>query len=342
MNVFRAAVIVVVLCCLSIPGFAQCDSLEQLFLADPTLRVTSTMGIQGPGSHVPAYAFEYQSDSTRFFMDVSEFRKNGRWVFLDRWCLEKTWNYSQYLDADTTELTNAALSAISGTKPFDVSAGDTLSLFRRIYWEDRGGDTFAFGKLVNPDAVSMWFEILNATTGARIALVDSTHFSSMTATKRPCFQTQHPLTARIVWIAPVGFTTTNVVIRANVSSVGSVNKRWYRYDNIVQAASNIILAYEGTRLFCHTVEQANDCAPTTSTCEFKVSTQNNPKRIRAMIETGASITDVDLYSSNGQFVTTVPVTGGTTSYDFNVDAGLYYVVAKVGTSVRCTRNVVVF
>lgn len=342
MNVFRTAAVLVALCCLSLPGLAQCDSLEQLFLADPTLRVSSTMGVQGPGSHVPAYAFEYQSDSTRFFMDVSEFRKNGRWVFLDKWCLEKTWNYSQYLDADTAEVTNAALSVLSGTKPFDVSAGDTLSLFRRIYWEDRGGDTFAFGKLVNPDAVSMWFEILDATTGVRIALIDSTHFSSVTTTKRPCFQTQHPLTARIVWIAPSGFTARNVIIRSNVSSAGSDNKRWYRYDNIAQAASNIILAYEGTRLFCHTVEQANDCAPTTSTCTFTVSTQNSPKRIRATLEAASSITDVDLYSSTGQYIATIPVVSGTMSYDFNVNAGLYYVVAKVGTSIQCTRNVAIF
>ncbi|MBN9400361.1 MAG: T9SS type A sorting domain-containing protein ['Candidatus Kapabacteria' thiocyanatum] len=338
----RLFMVVLTLLSPSLPLFAQCDSLEQLFVADQSLRVETAAGIQGPGSFVPSFDFEHQTDSTRFFLEMSEFRKNSRWVFLDNWCMEKTWNYSQYLDTDTAEVTNAVLSTLSRTKAIPVSVGDTLSVFRRISWMERSVDRYGFKKLVNPDAISMWVEVVNASTGARIELLDSTHFSSTTASKKPCFQTQHPLFSRLVYIVPAGFPTTDVFIRVNVASAGSVNKRWTRWDNVVQAASNIILNYEGTRAYCDTVEQANDCSPTTASCTFTASTHSSPRRIRATLAASSPITAFDVYSSTGQLIQSASVVSGTTSYDMNVDAGLYYVVARVGSSVHCTRNIVVY
>ncbi len=338
----RGIIGLMILCSTSLSAFAQCDSLEQLFLADTALRIVASNGIRQAGEFVPSFDFEHQTDSTRFFFKVSEFRKNSRWVFADNWCMDKVWNWSDYLDTDTAEVANTALSALSRSKTISIVAGDTFSVFKRIYWEDRSGDTFAFEKLVNPDAVSMWVELVNASTGARISLLDSAHFSSTTVSTRPCLYAMLPLTARCVFIAPAGFPPTDVYIQVNVSSAGAVNKRWTRWDNIVHAGSNIILNYEGTRNYCTVVDEANQCSPTSTSCTFTVATLSGPKRIRAVLATGSGITNFDLYSSGGQFIATVNVVSGTTTYDVPVNPGLYYVIARTGSSVQCTRNILVY
>lgn len=339
---YRTLATVMLLIDSTLPMTAQCDSLEQLFVADRSFRVETAAGVQAPGSWVPSFDFEHQTDSTRFYLWMSEFRMNSRWIMLDNWCMEKVWNWSDYLDTDTAEVTNAMLSALSRTKTIPISAGDTLSVFRRISWIDRSIDKYGFKKLINPDAISMWVELVNASTGVRIELLDSTHFSSTTVGGRPCFQTQHPLYSRLVYIAPPGLPTTDVFIRVNVSSAGSVNKRWTRWDNVVQAASNILLDYEGIRAYCDTVESANDCSPTTTSCTFTASTHNSPRRIRATLADSSPVTAFDVYSSTGQFIQSAAVVSGTASYDVNVDAGLYYVIARVGSGVHCTRNIVVY
>lgn len=341
-STFRIAILLIGLCTLPLSTLAQCDSLEQLFVADRTFRVRTAAGVQAPGSWVPSFDFEHQTDSTSFLLDMSEFRLNSRWIMLDNWCMDKVWNWSDYLDTDTAEVTNTMLSELSRTKAIPISAGDTLSVFRRISWIDRSVDKYGFKRLVNPDAISMWAELVNASTGARIELLDSTHFSSTTASGRPCFQTQHPLYSRLVYIAPMGFPPTDVFIRVNVSSAGSVNKRWTRWDNVVQAASNILLNYEGIRAYCDTVESANDCSPTTASCTFTASTHGSPRRIRATLAASSPITAFEVYSSTGQFIQSAAVVSGTTGYDINVDAGLYYVIARIGSSIHCTRNIVVY
>lgn len=338
----RLTMVVLTLCGMELSLFAQCDSLEQLFMTDRSFRVVNAAGVHPPGSFVSSFDFEHQTDSTSFFFDVSEFRMNSRWVMLDNWCMEKVWNWSDYLNADTAEVTNAMLSSLSRTRTISISAGDTLSMFRRISWMDRAISNYGYKKLINPDAISMWVEVVDASTGARIELLDSTHFSSTTTSGRPCFQTQHPLYSRLVYVAPAGFPTADVFVRVNVSSAGSVNKRWTRWDNVVQAASNILLNYEGIRAYCDTVESANDCSPTTTSCTFTASTHSSPRRIRATLATASPITAFDVYSSTGQLIQSASVVSGTTNYDINVDPGLYYVVARVGSGVSCTRNIVVY
>jgi len=94
--------------------------------------------------------------------------------------------------------------------------------------------------------------------------------------------------------------------------------------------------------YCTVVDEANQCSPTSTSCTFTVATLSGPKRIRAVLATGSGITNFDLYSSGGQFIATVNVVSGTTTYDVPVNPGLYYVIARTGSSVQCTRNILVY
>lgn len=290
---------------------AQCDSSAQVmvegdvfYAVDSGTVVDSTNAIAA-SDIAPYFVFDFQQDSSRLVYWVGEFTKNSHWMYLNNWCLDKTYNYDAAADSARWDYSNAALSAISTTKAIPVIAGDTISFYRDFYWLDNTANgAVNAAKLVSSDEISASVELVHASDGSRILLVDTVHIAPTTSNGKPCITSWKPIMARIALLVPTTVSDTTVVyLRQNVYSNGSSGSLFMRSDALQYRRSKQHLESPYWLDYASQVSNSNNCE---QVCYFSASGVTNPRRLLIDINNGqTSINKVSVFDINGNMVHTV-------------------------------------
>lgn len=329
---------------------AQCDSLSQAMLYSDSLTITAPMNPDGSLDMANAlpnaaaamtafYLFEYSTDSAHVKMEFSEFMSNGRKLFLDNWCKDRVVNWDYTNNVAAMNWTESDMRANSKTREFDVIAGDTLQFFRTIWWEDRLQNGVSYDRYVNPNPLSYCVELYDATTGARIAKMDTMLLSPTTPTRQPCIYSWYPMLSRVRMVVPGSVTTsTPARIRIGIHTYPLNTQPVVRLDYFDFARSQFILS-NATWLAYNTNVEANLGCPVSS-CDVMAAGLSGPSRISLVVASPTSLDYIGIYSPNGQQVwgTAFPVAN---PVQINLSPGLYIVVGIDGGQAVCTRKVVV-
>lgn len=178
--------------------YAQCDSnqIPNFYaeaVGDTTTRITGNQIFAG-------YGFEMQYDSSQVMYRVAEFKKNGARLILDDWCEGQV-----ILDS-----TPVALGSISKTDVFTVSSGDVLTLYREIAWYDPAVYEQEPDNYYADDTLDYVIELINASSGNRMALLDSIGILSRSTRGVPTMYGTTELMKLISYVVPGG---NNVPVR---------------------------------------------------------------------------------------------------------------------------------
>jgi len=339
--------IVVVLLALvgAAPGYSQCDSVDQVRASDDTLFARDTDSTFDanyfilPNETAPYHGFDLQKDSIRFKYRIGEFALNSKWVYLNNWCREKSFNYDDEGDTARWDYTNSQLSDISRTKTFTVVGGDTLSFYREYFWLDHTTNTYNPAKFVSNDNVYVSVDLINAANGNRIALLDTIKISSTTTSKRPCVFGWKPAIARIAFKVPNSVDTVNAYMKVHVATSGEEGAVFMRYDMLRAGFSKSHLEDAGWQNYAKNVSENNDC---TQSCQFSATPKTSPRRLEINVNSGQSQVDcvkiVDVYG-NVINSTNLP---NSNPYDVSISlAGVYIAAGYKDDSVACTSLVYV-
>lgn len=322
---------------------AQCDSSAQVmvegdvFYAVDSGTVVDSANTIAASEIAPYFVFDFQQDSSRLIYWVGEFTKNSRWLYLNNWCLDKMYNYDAAADSARWDYSNAALSAISTTKAIPVTAGDTISFYRDFYWLDNTANgTVNATKLVSADEISTSVELVRASNGSRILLVDTVHITPTTSNAKPCITSWKPIMARIAFLVPTTVTdTTTVYLRQNVYSNGSSGSLFMRSDALQYRRSKQHLESPYWLDYASQVTYNNNCE---QVCYFSVSGLTNPRRLLIDINNGQTTVDkVSVFDINGNMVHTVSIPTSEPYNTYVATGGIYVVVGYNSGNVVCSR-----
>lgn len=321
--------------------FAQCDSLGQVHAVDDTLYAMTSDTTVDRSQFVlaneiaPYFYFDLQKDSARLTFAIGEVVHNSHWVYLDHWCKGKSYNYDEAGDSARWDYTNAQLSAISVTKPFTIHAGDTIGFFREYFWKDHISNQFSPSHYVSSDRVILTVELIDAGSGQRIALLDSTWIDSTTSNRKPCIKAWKPVMARIGYVVPASQQNVNVRLRANVATSGFENATFMRYDITRFQQSKRHLEDAGWKTYTQAVVDNTSCQ---ESCVFTASGLSNPRRIHVDIDNGQQQVDcIKIVDLGGNVVNTTMLPAAAPYAIAVQNAGVYIVVGYSGNSPVCTR-----
>lgn len=316
-TVFGRYVLLTILLCVASHGlYGQCDSLSQAFPVNSdgavlmaldrhvavgdSVRLDMVRHLDFTNRLVPYFEFDWQSDSSRFHMIVDEFAHNGRWLMLEHWCRKKCWNWSTTSGSDTAEITDAMLSAISRTRTFTVAAGDTVSVYRdwtlHDYVESSTGVLTA-RRWVSAYPVSVAFEVVDASTNMRVALLDSIRIGTSSPDRRPCVHAPLPNAARLVWVAP-SMPATAVYLRVLVSSGGAPNP-FFRCDDLDIAWSMGRLGQRAWVDYTDSMNVYNACPASLADCPLIVTGVSAPSGLSFSTPPGMSGLDAVRIAKTG-------------------------------------------
>lgn len=344
-SLFRTAVFLAALTLLSMPMNAQCDSLRQFYPPGTKIHPQTPYGLDttvtiDPRRFVAQWHFETQSDSTitRFVFD--DFVSNGRRIWLNNWCEDKTWNWNNSTQQYFNEVTNAQLSSISHTTYMPVVAGDTVGFYRHVYWLRRGPSTGSLAKYISGDAVSYSVELVRRSNGQRMALLDTFRISQ-SGVSSPCVHALYPLASKVRYvITPNVIDTVYACIRVNVFTSGSDNDVFSRSDLFNTLNARIFLNNPYFENFMATVNAENACGASAGNCGMVVANGSSGS-INATVSS-SSIVTVKAFSQSGYLVTSTPVTSWPSRAVLTTGSGLYIVCGVDNTgSVICTGTMLV-
>lgn len=330
----------------SVPAmFAQCDSLRQFYPPGTRIYPQTPNGLDtahpvDPRKFVAQWHFETQSDSTitRFVFD--DFVSNGRRIWLNNWCEDKTWNWNSSTQQYFNEVTNAQLSDLSHTTYMPVIAGDTIGFYRHVYWLRRGPSTGSLAKYISNDIASYSVELVRRSNGQRMALLDTFRISQ-SGPSSPCVYMWYPLASKVRYIVPPIITdTVYACVRINVYTNGMDNDTFSRSDLFNTLNARIFLNNPYFENFMSTVNVENACGAGTGGCGMTVSNGTSGS-INATV-TSTDITHMKVFSQAGYLVSSAAVTAWPSTVPLSTGPGLY-IVCGVNSSdaVVCTSTMLV-
>jgi len=331
---------------------AQCDGCDSLVQnwqsSDTTFLVidfdnSDSSYTELPGNIVnhltPAFQYDYETDSTHVRFRFSEFSINSHQLFLASWCNNQVINYDDVGDSVITNWTQAELNARSLTRSFPISSGDTIRYYKSSSFIKRGTtNSYSYNYYKNPDILSYSVEIIDSTTGARIALLDTVYLGSTMASRKPCMQSWYPMYSRVTYIMPAGYSDSVVHLRMNTFSSGSSAKSWVRTDKLVGWASGWELSNSAFTDYGDSVEANIDCS-VGSSCEVSASSSSSPPGISVLTASGTSLTSIEVYDIYGTLKWSHPVPLTTNPTTVVLASGLYIVVGKINSSAVCAVKV---
>lgn len=324
--------------------YSQCDSLSQVQMVADTFFAMNQDSTIDPehfvlsNEIVPFYNFDYQQDSCRIQYRVGEFSKNSVWLHL-QWCNEKVYNFDEVGDSARWDYTNAQLSGISRTRTFSVARGDTIGVFREMFWFDNATSSYNPARLKSDDVVSFSIELVDAAANSRMMLLDTLSIRSNGSTTNPCLYAWRPVVARIGHIVPSSVDTTNAFVRVNVAASGSSGSRFMRYDNMTLVKSPTHLTDLGWKEYASNVASSNTCS---QSCTFDANGYSNPRRVQVTVSGGQTAVDrIDVIDLDGNVVNTESLP---TSFPYSATvttAGVYVVAGYKNSSLVCTQLTIV-
>lgn len=341
MKLFIVASIVLVMWAGHLKG--QCDSLHQVQMERDTFYSVIDDSTVDYGNVVygnvivPYYNFDYQQDSCRTKFRIGEFALNSNWIHL-YWCDQKVYNFDEQGDSARWDYTNAQLSAISRTRTFSVSSGDTLGFFREMFWFDNATNSYNPSRIDSDDELYFSVELVNASNGARVMLLDTLSLASSSGTT-PCIFMWRPVVARIGFIVPGSVGTINAYIRVNVSSNGVSGSRFMRYDDMTIVKSSEHLSDADWKTYVANVASANNCS---QSCTYSPSGFASPKRIQVAVNGGQTAVDqIDVIDLSGNLMNSTALPTSSPYSVSIVQTGLYIVVGYKNGSFVCSKLVYV-
>lgn len=329
-------------------GTCECDSLHQLpYVPGQWARIiytpkdTGTYSISDmhdPRKYTPIFLFEYQSDSGDVRIHFGDVRKNGSFVPLHGWCHGKAWNWDTATKAFIDEVSDAQLRERSRTRWIHVSAGDTIQVYRLLQLRDHATPRkLLWDRWRASDDVAFSIELIDSTTGSRMALIDTFYLEKSSVNGRPAFFSWYPTGAVIQYRVPNGTPSgATVAVRMQVFSLNGTGERYTRSDIMKFDPVAILANYAGV---------------------WKILNDNNPNGSYGTCPTFATVSAGSLHLSSLE-LSNVAMVAIVTPYGHQVAqftaaqlqsnptvslaAGPYIVAARNGNGATvCTRYVYV-
>jgi len=227
-------VALVSLCAIQGPLHAQCDTTPPTscdsnqvptFAAGPVGDTTRRV----PGSRIfAAFGFEMQYDSCQVMYRVADFKKNGARLVLSSWCEGQ----------DITDSTDADLGSISRTAAFTLATGNVLTLYREIAWYDPAIREQDPDNYYAKDTLDYVVDLINAGSGARLALLDSIGVLRRTTRGVPTIYGTTELMKIIGYTVPAGLNGIPARIRITPTARGNGDYYFKRTDRWAIDLSN--------------------------------------------------------------------------------------------------------
>ena len=169
-----------------------------------------------PDKVFASYNFLKFYDSCDVGYQFSELQINSKKIKLQNWCMEKV----------RREFNNDSLrNAMSRTYSFLARPGDTISFFRIFSWYNTIKQNRVYSSSGN---ISFSVELIDATSGKRLALLDSVFVRKQTVpTVSPIISSMFPMVFKPKYIIPNGVNESNCYIR--VSGYQGEGSEYYIY-----------------------------------------------------------------------------------------------------------------
>jgi len=342
---YRIIATVLLLIASTPPMIAQCDSLRQFYPPGTKVHPKTSSGVDtthslDPRIFVAQWHFETQSDSTVTRFVFEDFVNNGRRIWLNNWCEDKTWNWNEATQQYFNEVTNAQLSNLTHTTYMPVLAGDTVGFYRHIYWLERGSSGGSIAKYVSGDIVSYAVELVRRDNGQRMALLDTFRISQ-SGVSSPCVYMWYPLASKVRYIIPSVITdTVYACVRVNVYTTGSDNDVFSRSDLFNTLNARVFLNNPYFENFMSIVNAENVCGASSGNCGMTVSSGTSGN-VNTTVSS-SSIAEVRVFSQSGYLIARTPIVSWPSTKDLSTGAGLF-IVCGVNASggILCTSTVVV-
>lgn len=313
--------------CLIHIGSAQCDSLYQNMLIDSRFHifplingVYDTTRPLDKRMFVPTHRFEFQNDTTSIRLTVNEYRLNSRWIMLQDWCYNKIWNWSDFSNTDTVEVSDSVLSEKSRTKTIRLLAGDTISVFRWFIIMNDLTNKMSPNFLDQTVVSHTVIELVDATSNTVLMKLDSIQFEGINS--KPCIKSIRPAIARVVAIIPSELDSVRAFIRTRVGS-NDPNVHWHRVDRI-EGATSFRLLQTGAS-YNAKYEQGNICSSTQTQQPVSISSLSNPSAIRCSTSESQAYV-IRIFSTDWLERASFQISQTNQPIDTFLNPGLYFVV----------------
>ncbi|MBS1912455.1 MAG: hypothetical protein JST22_10755 [Bacteroidetes bacterium] len=164
------------------------------------------------------YDFIMRNDSaSRTIYTITGFKRNGYRLPLHHW---KSW---RTFSTDAEEL-----SSESRTDDVTLIAGDTLSFYRELLWEDRRPAAADSMAVPASDTLSYSVELVRSSDGSRMVLLDSMGAIPCTHSTGPGVYGDRPIMALVRFGVPLRFSATIAYLRVNVYRNGKGSGKFMR------------------------------------------------------------------------------------------------------------------
>ncbi len=309
-------------------------------------RMDKSGHIFGPEYKIAAaYRFEMVYDST------------SRVQYLFTECLHNStkprlfaWRNKRIHAATAEQMTDS-----SRTENFHIAVGDTVSFHREFRWyapKTMRQDTDNF---ISPDTLGYAVELVKATSGARLVLLDSFGVLPQATPSAPTFFGTRPIIATVKYVVPSTIPTSDsVFVRVRLYTNGEGSVLPVRMDDWTIGSSfdlsrgywNDYLSLFGGALGKRSVTDFSSPNSQPANSQLSVTkVSRNSIRIDFSATQADGPIQVVIYDSNGQpiftpFATRGAVEGGTTSFDFPT-SGSYFVALQRGGSILTSQKVTI-
>ena len=183
---------------------------------------TNCRDTSNPGRTLPAFRYAaLDGSSSRISYTISGRRANQTVLRLPDW----TCGQSIYA-MDSSHSYN------STTETFTCSAGDTLSFYRELEWQNPMTSLQDTNNNVALDSLDFTVELVRTPDSARIALIDSIGILPNAQPDRPRIHGMRPLMALVKYIVPPELNGARAFMRMLLYHRGTGNFWFTRYDEI--------------------------------------------------------------------------------------------------------------
>lgn len=185
------------------------------------------------GNKVSAYyEFIMKNDSTSMKYMISEVRKNNNVIKLENW----------HKGQIVQDIDGKLLNGISRTENFILNIGDTLSCYRQFTWTNYINKTRKNDNFYSLDTLDYSIELVRASNGSRIKLIDSFGVNSKVPSGYPSFHGNRPIFSKIKFISGIESSGDSVFLRVKLYSRGNGPFYFVRADFTSVGISDLLLS----------------------------------------------------------------------------------------------------
>lgn len=285
----------------------------------------------------------YDSCAVSFL--VTEFTKNGARLKLDHWIFDRRLD----MEADS-------LSMMTTTVPFEIAQGDAIGFYREFVWQNRRTGTQEPDNYYAEDSLAWAVELVRASDGARLALLDTFGVLRSIPSGTPSFLGHAPTLSLIRHTVPTTVSPTQAFIRVRTYVRGNGPFYPSRHDDFTVGMSLGITSeywaqyraeYNG-ELARRSVEDLTALARRTEG-STALNVTPNPTTGTVSIEyaapNGGGSSWIAIHDAEGRQVY-VPVAGGNADrrgesrYKFSANGTYFIILYHDGKPAACRRVVV--